>query len=398
MRSAAASPWFQVFLSLSIVATAIGTFNEITARSYSRALGFGRSGGEATKQPPPPPPPPPRPPTPRPEPSHPVATSNKQTASLAVTTPGGAAVAPLPAARDVVDRGALRTLRDPSGGVTAVAFAPNRASLLAAAGEDRTIRLWNVNTGLVERTLAGHDSGVTSLVFSPDGRSIASGSADNTVRIWDVATGEARQVLTGADRWVFCVAWSPDGRIVAAGSGDGAVRLWDARSGAPLRTLIGHQRWVSALGFSPDGQLLASGSGDFVVRLWRVSSGAELPSLRLHQGYVKALAWAPDGKTIATGSADMTIGIGDPWSGTQVRSMSSGQGAIYAVAFTDSRTLAAGAYNGRLQFFDVASGQPLQTVAAHTQSIAAMALAPGGHQLVTAGADGAIRLWQIRAP
>lgn len=316
---------------------------------------------------------------------------------MALTTPGGNAVTALPEAREVVDRGALRTLRDPSGGVTTAAFVPANASLIAAAGEDRTIRLWNINSGSVQRSFVGHDSGVTALAFSPDGRSLASGSADNTVRIWNVASGEQGPVLTGVEQWVLSVAWSPDGRLIAAGGGDGAVRLWDARSGAPLRTLVGHQRWVSAVAFSPDGQLLASGSGDFTVRLWRVSNGAELPVLRQHQGSVNALAWTPDSKMIATASADQTVAISDPWSGTPVSRMS-GSGAVYAVAFIDARTLAAGAFNGRLQFFDAASGQPLQNVAAHTQSITAISVATGGHQVATAGADGAVRIWPIHTP
>ena len=149
-----------------------------------------------------------------------------------------------------------------------VAFAPD-GRLLASGFNDNTVRLWDVQTGALLRTLEGHTREVRSVAFAPDGRLLASASWDTTVRLWDVQTGALLRTLEGHTREVWSVAFAPDGRLLASASGDTTVRLWDAPTGALLRTLEGHTDWVWSVAFAPDGRLLASsGSEDGTVRLW----------------------------------------------------------------------------------------------------------------------------------
>jgi WD40 repeat protein len=146
------------------------------------------------------------------------------------------------------------------------------------APADKTIKLWEVASGRLVRTLTGHTDWVRSVAFSPDGRLLASGSADKTIKLWEVASGRLVRTLTGHTADVNSVAFSPDGRLLASGSYK-EIKLWDVATGREVRTLTGHTT-VSSVAFSPDGRLLASGScGKFEndscvqgeIKLWDIS-------------------------------------------------------------------------------------------------------------------------------
>jgi len=119
----------------------------------------------------------------------------------------------------------------------------------------------------------GHASGVNSVSFSPHGKQIASGSRDNTVKLWNVDTGELLKTLSGHASEVSSVSFSPDGKRIASGSSDNTVKLWNADTGELLKTLSGHTAYVSSVRFSPDGKQIASGSRDNTVKLWNADTG-----------------------------------------------------------------------------------------------------------------------------
>jgi WD40 repeat protein len=155
----------------------------------------------------------------------------------------------------------------------AVVFSPDGREL-ASASDDGTIGLYDLGAGTLRR-LTGHDMDVYAIAFAPDGRTLASGSFDKTVRLWDLATGAARE-LRGHELIVVQVLFAQGGRVVASTGLDHTIRLWDVASGAGS-VLRGHHEKIQGIALSPDGTLLASGSNDGTVRLWPVDAKQDLP-------------------------------------------------------------------------------------------------------------------------
>jgi WD40 repeat protein len=157
-------------------------------------------------------------------------------------------------------------------GVAAMAFRPD-GHVLATAGDDQKVTLWEVATGRqLPGNLLGHKGGIQSLAFSPEGRALASGSRDGTVIIWDVtdpAKPSLRHELNGNAGAVWAVAYSPDGTTVAAGNEDGTVKLWDPITGRDRCTLVGHTARVRTVAFCRGGSVLATGDAGGTIRLWR---------------------------------------------------------------------------------------------------------------------------------
>ncbi len=190
--------------------------------------------------------------------------------------------------------------------VSSVSFSPD-GKTIASGSWDYTIRLWNASTGETIRTLTGHRGSVRSVSFSPDGQILASGSYDDTIRLWNASTGNTIRTLSGHRSTVLSVSFSPDGQILASGSSDDTIRLWNALTGDTIRTLSGHRDSVYSVSFSPDGQILTSGSWDDTIRLWDVATGDPINTLRGHRDAVRSVSFSPDGQTLASGSHEDTI-------------------------------------------------------------------------------------------
>ncbi|KAI1318890.1 hypothetical protein EDD11_005524 [Mortierella claussenii] len=216
-------------------------------------------------------------------------------------------------------------------GVTSVVYSPS-GKQIASGSDDSTVRLWDAQSGAPDHILSGHTSGVTSVVYSPSGQQIASGSHDKTVRLWDVQSGAPDHILTGHTDGVTSVVYSPSGKQIASGSWDSTVRLWDAQSGAPDHILSGHTSGVTSVVYSPSGQQIASGSHDKTVRLWDVQSGVPDHILTGHTGGVTSVVYSPNGQQIAAGSYDNTVRLWDVKSG-QCVVVKGCHGSIYSIAW-----------------------------------------------------------------
>ncbi|KAJ5908983.1 hypothetical protein N7495_001665 [Penicillium taxi] len=301
-------------------------------------------------------------------------------------------IQPLPAVKDSWSL-SLQTLEGHSDSVTSVAFSPDGLTL-ASGSWDNTIKLWDTATGTQRQTLEDHSHFVVSVAFSPDGLTLASGSWDNTIKLWDTATGTQRQTLEGHSDSVTSVAFSPDGLTLASGSWDNTIKLWDTATGTQRQTLEDHSHWVTSVAFSPDGLTLASGSWDNTIKLWDTATGTQRQTLEDHSHWVTSVAFSPDGLTLASGSWDNTIKLWDTATGTQRQTLEDHSHWVTSVAFSpDGLTLASGSDDNTIKLWDTATGTQRQTLEGHLGRVTSVAFSPDGLTLASGSDDNTIKLW-----
>ncbi|OBT66967.1 hypothetical protein VE03_04219 [Pseudogymnoascus sp. 23342-1-I1] len=191
-----------------------------------------------------------------------------------------------------------------SNAVTRVVFSPD-GRWLASGSQDATIKLWL--EGRERWKLEGHSGNINNLIFSPDSSLVASASTDTTVRLWNTATGLASHIIEGHSGNVFLILFSSDGQLLGSCSTDNTVRLWDPTTGAALGRLEGHLDAVSGIAFSPDNRFIVSWSVDTTALLWDLSTNTPYAVLRGHSGPVNSVAYSSDGELLVSCSEDATI-------------------------------------------------------------------------------------------
>jgi WD40 repeat protein/energy-coupling factor transporter ATP-binding protein EcfA2 len=286
-------------------------------------------------------------------------------------------------------------LKGHDGSVYSVSFSSD-GKTLATGSEDKTIKLWNVETGQEIRTLTGHNDHVSSVSFSPDGKTLATGSWDKTIKLWNVETGQEICTLSGHNYSVSSVSFSPDGKTLATGGWDKTIKLWNVETGQEIRTLSGHNYSVNSVSFSNDGKTLATGSSDNTIKLWDVETGQEIRTLTGHNESVYSVSFSNDGKTLATGSSDNTIKLWDVETGQEIRTLTGHNESVYSVSFSsDGKTLATGSSDNTIKLWDVETGQEIRTLSGHNEGVNSVSFSSDGKTLATGSYDRTIKLWDV---
>lgn len=314
---------------------------------------------------------------------------------------------------DVITRKKKTTLKLQTQKAASIVYSPDGNTIATARKSDNTVYFWDAATAESKGTLERYvdKANIRSFAYSPDGNTIATagGRKDNTVQLYDAHTGEYKTTLTGHTKQVNSVAYSPDGNMVVSGSTDGTVRLWDATTGKHKR-ILNHTNWVNflfqwlnvpvnAVAYSPDGNTVAAVSRDRKLRLWDTRIRKLKFTLIGHTGPVDTMVYSPDGKTIATagGWEDDTVRLWDAATG-ETKAVLTGYTHINAVAYSpDGKTIATGgAYRkNSLQLWDTRTPKLKTTFTEHTDgTLASIKYSPDGDTIAAVNlGDNTVRLW-----
>ncbi len=286
--------------------------------------------------------------------------------------------------------------------VGALAFTPDGKTLLTgSAYSDPVIRVWDALTGNERGQWRGHTVDVQTLAVSPDGKLAVSGGQDRTLRMWDVATGKQVRRLEEAKEAIWSATFSPDGKTLA--SGGKMVRLWQVSTSRELRSFAGGP--IERLAFSTDGKTLATASPQYeAVLLWDVATGRELRQFSGHSSVNPCFAFSPNGRVLATGDALGPIHLWNLATAKEIRTlggpMKPDPRASYALdvlAFSpDGRSLAAGYSDETVRLWEIASEQERARFHGHRNGVVSLAFSPDGSLLASGSWDRTVVVWDVR--
>ncbi len=291
-----------------------------------------------------------------------------------------------------------------AGQVWGVEF--SRDGRLMSWGPDDPVRLWHTAAALRGEAVLSHERAVSAVAFSPDGKTVLTGTADKAasrgqVQRWDLRGRRPIGPPITLSAPTTALTFSPDGKLFLTGAGNvdrwhGEAQLWDASTGQPVVGPLAHARAVTAVAFCPDGATFVTASADRTARLWTAAKGS-LERTFKHPDYVTAVAISPGGGVLLTGSEDRMARLWDMNTATAIGEPLRHQATIMALAFSaDGTTALTGSLDNTAQLWDARSWKPIGRPLRHHGCVTAVALSADGLMALTASADNAIQLWDTR--
>lgn len=286
-------------------------------------------------------------------------------------------------------------LKGHNASVNAVAIYPD-GETIATAGDDRSIKLWNVGTGKCVYSFAGISEEIRAIAISADGKSIVAGGFDRRISYWSL---ESKKYTSGFfarsssphshDSVISAVAFSPDGRFIVSASADKTLRVWGKYTGELKRILNGHLDSVNTVAISPDSQIIASGSDDRTIRLWTFDNSYRHRVFEGHTAGVTGVVFTSDGKYIISADRDRSIRIRDTNTGESIKSWVGHDRGILGLAIHPIKDLLASACDREIKLWDLRSGEPIKTLL----GTAPIVFSPDGRFLVSGSYGNTVKIW-----
>ena len=279
---------------------------------------------------------------------------------------------------------------------------------LISTGYDKTIRVWNVQTGQIDRIIRGQigdgDEGILyAATLSPDNRwlAVAGFTKDNDIRLIDFGTGEIEKLFLKHNDVIRDLAFSRDGRYIVSSSFDKTAKIWNVSFGKAHTVLKGHTKSVNTAVFSPDGRTIVTGSDDKTLKLWDARTGRLLSTLSGHTDRIRCVEYTPDGRYILSGSNDKTIRLWDGRTGSAIKVLVTQNRAPIKFSISpDSTKVVTGHSSGSgsrtNNIFSIPSGTKVSSITKHTNIVIATAISPDGRLAATGGGDNReIYIWEV---
>ncbi|MCB9418600.1 MAG: hypothetical protein H6667_02260 [Ardenticatenaceae bacterium] len=294
------------------------------------------------------------------------------------------------------------TLSGHTDGVHDVAFNAD-GSLLATAGLDAAVKIWDAHSGQTVQTFTDSERGFNSVAFSPAQPHLAAAGLDGSVYIWDLTSGRRVRRLASDGGSVQAIAYNADGSLLAAAMADASVRVWDMTSGESLLRLVdGHKQAVNDVSFSQDGSQVVSAGEDGLVVFWDLATGTAVANLPIAGSpenpiAINSLAFSPDGSRLLIGQDDNTARIWDTASKQPIVTLSGHTSAVIGVAYSpNGRYLATASQDGTAKVWDTTTNQVAYTLSGHNGPVSAVIFSADNRRLATASQDNTAKAWNAQ--
>lgn len=282
----------------------------------------------------------------------------------------------------------LKTISAHHADISSLAISSDCQYAISVCYTINEVKIWNALTGDLIKTFY---EAITSITLTPDDRYLISGSYDGTIKLRDVVTGKIIRTLSGHKKAVASITVTVDGRFIVSGSDDNTVKLWDISTGKLIRTFSGHSAGITRVAITKDGRYALSGSFDKTVKVWELATGRLITTFSGHSDYIRSISIHNDGQHVVSVGNENILKV---WSLLDGSELNSYKGITSAIVLPDQFVLAV-YKNNTIAVFDVLSGQVTNKIVSFTPSVTHVVAFHTGNNIIVGDSEGVLTEWEI---